>query len=129
MLLTNQGMRNFMQNGVQDFGLVISPDEMNGQLDSAVAVQAQAQRPLAPVERERPARKAVEGKQLQGNPADLTERWLFRCENRELGRGVLFLTLVHVKPVTKKAQSVQLIRLSCWTAFCEAFSTQSSFLW
>jgi len=42
MFWSHQGMGDFMQDGVQNLLLAVAQDEMNGKLDSAVVIEAQA---------------------------------------------------------------------------------------
>jgi hypothetical protein len=68
---TYQGVGNFVQDGVQDLFLRVAHDKVNGKLDGAATIDAQAQGAFATIESEIPVMQAVLGQQTMGKGPNL----------------------------------------------------------
>src|SRR5438309_2160905 len=66
---TDQSVRNLVQQGVANQVRAVALGEVNGQLDGLGVVPAEAQRSLAPIERERPMGKTILSQELEGQLA------------------------------------------------------------
>src|SRR5262249_16689157 len=83
--VTDESVRDLVKDRVNNLILTVALDEVGGKFDPALIVDAQAHRPLPPIERKGPARQAVFAKKLLGKHADIVEEllpggWIGRTE-------------------------------------------------
>jgi len=80
MPLAHQGMGDFMQDGVQNLLLGVAEDEVDGKLDGAATVNAQAQGSLAAVEGASPVKEAMLNQETMSKSSDILNpvgRWFW----------------------------------------------------
>jgi hypothetical protein len=71
VLGTGQGVGDLMEQGIANLGVIIGAiDEMDGQLDTPAAEQADAESTFTAIETERPIAQPVEVKQATGFHSD-----------------------------------------------------------
>jgi hypothetical protein len=71
MSRADQSMSDLVQHGIDNRFPAITVHQVDGQLNGLLSIAAQAQRPLATVEGERPVVQAMLSDLLQGQTADL----------------------------------------------------------